>query len=150
MASRCGAVPFIDSNRLDEGDRLVRHLHQQIGLLLQLRHRRDVAVPQLEPVADLHHVVDDVVELLGESVDVLAVERGDERRVETPQDLSDQLVAAPLAGDDGLETAFRPVEQLAQPASAVGHVGRRVVEQREEPIVGRQQTEPHQTGTVVR
>ena len=32
---------------VDEGDRLVGHLHQQIGLLLQLRHRRDVAVPQL-------------------------------------------------------------------------------------------------------
>ena len=117
---------------------------------LQFRHRLHVAGPQLEPVADFHDVVDDVVELLGESVDVLAVERGDERRVETSQDLSDQLIAASFTGDNGLETAFRPVEQLAQPARAVGHIGRRVVEQREEPIVGRQQTEPHQTGTVVR
>ena len=135
---------------VDEGDGLVGHLHEQIGLLLQLRHRRDVAGPQLEAVADLHHVVDDVVELLGEGVDVLAIERRDERRVEPPQDLADQLVAAPLAGDDRLETALRPVEQLAQPAGAVGHVGGRVVEQLEEPIVGRQQTEPHETGTVVR
>jgi hypothetical protein len=83
-------------------------------------------------------------------VDVLAVERGDERGVQTPQDLSDQLIAASFTGDNGLETTFCTLEQLAQPSSAVGHVGRCVVEQREEPIVGRQQSEPHATGTVVR
>ncbi len=114
---------------LDEGDRLVRHLHEDIGLQLQFGHRVDIAGPQLEPVADFHDVVDDVVELLGERVDVLAVERRDERRVETSQYFSDQLIATLLAGDDGLETAFRTVEQLAQPTSTVGHVGRRVVEQ---------------------
>jgi hypothetical protein len=57
---------------------------------------------------------------------------------------------APLTGDNRLETTFRRVEQLPQPASAVGHVGGRVVEQREEPIVGWQQTEPHDTGIAVR
>ena len=94
--------------------------------------------PNCEAVADLHHVVDDIVELLGQGVDVLTIERGDERRVEPPQDLPDQLVAAPLAGDNGLQTALCPVEQLTQPAGAVGHVRRRLVEQLEEPIVGRQ------------
>ena len=101
-------MPFIELSRLDEGDGLVGHLHEQVGLLLQLRHRGHVAVPQLEPVADLHHVVDDVVELLGEGMDVLPIERRDERGVQPPEDLADQLVAALLARDDGRETVLAP------------------------------------------
>ena len=63
-------------------------LHEQIGLLLQLRHRPDVAVAQLQPIADLHHVVDDVVEHFRKGVDVFTIERRDERRVEAPQDVT--------------------------------------------------------------
>ena len=105
MASRWGWMPFIERSPADQRDDLVGHLHEHVGLLLELRHRRDVAVAELEPVADLEHVVDDVVELLGEGVDVLTVERRDERRVEPAQDRPGELVAALLADDHRVEHA---------------------------------------------
>ena len=49
------------------------------------------------------HVVDDVVELLGEGVDVLAVERRDEGRVEPPEDRAGDLVAPLLAVVDQVD-----------------------------------------------
>ena len=80
-------------------------------------------------------------------MDVLAVERGDERGVEAPQDVTGQLVTALLAGDDrvdrGAAAGPRLLEQLAQAAAALSDVGRGGVEQIEEPVVGREQTEPH-------
>jgi hypothetical protein len=48
-------------------------------------------------VRHLEHVVDHVVELLGQGVDVLAVEGGDEGRVEPLDDGVDDLVAPVLA-----------------------------------------------------
>ena len=60
-----------------------------------------------------------------------------------------ELVAPLLAVDDRGQIGARPVQELTQPAAALGHVGGRVLEEVEEPIVGRQQTEPHETGTVV-
>ena len=136
----------------DHRDDLVGHLHQHLGLLLELGHGRRVLVGELQAVGDLEHVVDDVVELLGQGVDVLAVERRDERGVEAPQDVTGQLVAALLAGDDrvdrGAAAGPRLLEQLAEAAAAFGDVRRGGVEQVEELVVGWEQTEPHSARTL--
>ena len=71
-----------------------RHLGQRVGDLgeqQQLRHGLDV--------------VDDVVELLGEGVDVLAVERRDEGGVQPLEDRPGDLVALVLALVDRLVAA---------------------------------------------
>ena len=140
-------MPFIDSSPAISATTSSAICTSSVGLLLELRHRRHVPVGELQAVGDLEHVVDDVVELLGQGVDVLTVERRDERGVEAPQDVAGQLVAALFAGDDRIDAgaAARPrlLEQLAQAAAAVGHVGRRGVEQVEEPVVGGEETEPH-------
>src|SRR5262249_6317787 len=79
----------------------------------------------------LEHVVDDIVELLGEGVDVLPVERSDERRVQAPQ-FPGQLVAELLTGDHGIDRGAAPrarlFEQLTQPPAALSHVDGGVVE----------------------
>ena len=65
-----------------------------------------------------------------------------------------QLVAALLAGDDRLDRGAaagpRLLEQLAEAAAAVAHVGRCGVEQVEEPVVGGEQTEPGDGSTLHR
>ena len=92
---------------------------------------------------DGEHIVDDVVELLGQLVDVLPVERRDEARVEPVEDLAGELVALPLTGYDPLEATVAAGDDVAQVHGAVGDVGRRIGEQLEEPVIGRQQSEPH-------
>ena len=144
MASRCGVSPFIDSSRAPIALDLLGHQHEDVGLLLQLGHRRHVAIAEVEDVGDLEHVVDDVVEPLGEGVDVLPVERRDERRVQPVEDVAGELVAAALAGDHGVEPAALLVEQLAQSLGALGDVDGRGGEQLEEAIVAREQSEPHE------
>src|SRR5690606_28051377 len=82
-------------------------------------------------------------------VDVLAVEGRDERRVEALKDRVDDLVAPSLAGGDLLVQRLvgGVGEQVPQAAGAVGDVGRRVVEQGEEGVVGGDQAEAHSSGS---
>ena len=114
----------------------------------------DVAVAEVEAQGDLEHVVDDVVELLGEGVDVLPVERRHERRVEAAHDRPGELVAAVLEGDHGVDRRVTAgaggLQQLAEPAAALDDVRRGVVEEVEEPVVGREQSEPHGAWTLAR
>jgi hypothetical protein len=68
------------------------------GEPLRLHHRRLDPV-EAEEVGDLLGVVDDVVESGGERVDVLAVDRRDERLVEALDDVVGDPVAFVLAGE---------------------------------------------------
>jgi hypothetical protein len=132
---------------LEAGDELLGllgALHHQVGLLAELGQRgRDAG--ELHAVRDLEQVVDHVVELLGQSVDVLAVERRHERGVEPLQDRAHHLVTLVLAGGDLLvqRRVGRAVEQVAQPSGAIDDIGGRLVEQREEGVVGGNETEAH-------
>ena len=75
-----------------ERDVCLGRLHQDVGEVADLGQRLLDAV-QHEQVGGRLHLVDDVVELLGERVDVLAVERRDEARVEPAEDRPGELVA---------------------------------------------------------
>jgi hypothetical protein len=133
----------------NELDDLVGALDEHVGLLQQLGHRRRVALAELQAVHEVEHVIHDVVELLGEGVDVFAVERRDEGGVEALQDRARQLVAALLAGDHRLVRPLLAFEDVVHAAHAVGDVGSGEVEQFEELVIGREQTEPHETGRVL-
>ena len=97
-----------------------RRLQQHVGQLLRLLHRR-LDLVEAEEVGDLLDVVDDVVERGGQLVDVLAVDRGDERLVEPPDDVVRDPVAVLLADQDvaGQLAALgvvreQPLEQLGR------------------------------------
>jgi hypothetical protein len=70
-----------------------------VGQSLRLLHRRLDAI-EPEVVGDLLRQVDDVVEAGGELKDVLAVDRGDERRVQALDDVVRDAVALLLAEQD--------------------------------------------------
>src|SRR5918999_1043060 len=90
---------------------------QHPGELLRLRHRRlDLVEPEV--VGDLLGVVHDVVERGGELVDVLAVDRRDERLVEPLDDVVRDPVAVLLADQD-----------VARELAAVGVVAQHLLEQ---------------------
>ena len=76
-----------------------RSLQQHVREPLRLLHRR-LDLVEAEVVGDLLGEVDDVVERRGERVDVLAVDRGDERLVEAPDDVVRDPVALLLADQD--------------------------------------------------
>ena len=86
MAFRNGASPLHRLQPAHQPDGLVGHLHEQVGLLLELG-QDALDRQEAEQIGYREHVVDDVVELLGQRVDVLPVERRDERRVEALEDL---------------------------------------------------------------
>ena len=102
MASRCGCTPFIDSSRPIERHGLVGHPHEQVGLLASARAAARSTLREQQQLRHGLDVVDDVVELLGQGVDVLAVERRDEGRVEPLEDRAGDLVALVLALVDPL------------------------------------------------
>ena len=81
-----GCTPFIDSSRAisSTASSAMRTSRSACSFSSGTWRRSSVAEPEL--VDDVEHVVDDVVELLGERVDVLPVERGDERGVEPLED----------------------------------------------------------------
>ena len=113
---------------------------------MQLDERR-LDAGHLQAVGHLHHVVHDVVEFLGESVDVFTVKGRDERRVEAVEDLTGQLVTALFALDDATVTALDVVEVLEQLFEATGGI-RNVLgccaEQVEERVVGGDELETHE------
>src|SRR3954454_15209688 len=86
----------------DQGDVRLRRLHQDVGQVTDLGKGLDHPV-QHEEVGGGLHLVDHVVELLGERVDVLAVEGRDEALVEAEQDRAGDLVAARLAVVDQVD-----------------------------------------------
>jgi len=96
-------------------------LHDDRGLLDGGRGRRLDAVED-ERVGRLLDEVDDVVEGTDQGIDVLAVERCDERRLEPMPDLVADLVAAVLRRPDlrgtGLGLVVRPEHGLEQPGAA--------------------------------
>ena len=101
---------------------------------------------QDERVRGLLDEVDDVVEGADQGVDVLAVERGDERRLEPPADLVAELVAAVLGVADlpgallgGVVRAEHRLEQPGRPEDV-----RRVLREHvEEALFAGDQAEPH-------
>src|SRR5215217_444992 len=97
---------------------LPRGLVQDARQLLRLLHRRLDPV-QREEVGDLLDEVDDVVHPGGERVDVLAVDRGDERRVEALDDVVRDPVALLLAH-----------EHVAAELAVVGPLVEHALEQR--------------------
>ncbi len=118
---------------------LLAALHQDVGHFLRLLHRRlDPVQPQ--EIGDLLDVVDDVVELGGEVVDVLAVERGDERRLHSLDDVVGDPVALLLGLEDVARepTVVGPLVEhlLEQPCGAQG-VFPRLDEEVEEGAVAR-------------
>ena len=90
---------------------------QDRGQLLGLLHRR-LDLVEAEVVGDLLGVVDDVVERRGELVDVLAVDRGDERLVEALDDVVRDPVALLLADQD-----------VARELAVLGELAQHLVEQ---------------------
>src|SRR5919199_456611 len=95
------------------GERAAR-LVEHAGERLRLLHRRLDPV-QREEVGDLLRVVHDVVQRAREGVDVLPVERGDERLVEALDDVVRDAVALLLA-DDHLPPQLAVVRPLLEHA----------------------------------
>ena len=154
MASRSGvdALHRLGSLR-SARRRLVGHLHEEVGLLAHLRAAARSTPVEHEQVGDGQHVVDDVVELLGERVDVLAVERRDEGRVQPTEDRRGELVAAalalPMAGDSSGRRWSRSSKKVSEIAWVeVCEVRRRLFEEREEPLVDAAPTEIARATTV--
>jgi hypothetical protein len=134
-------------------------LHEDVGEIADLGQRLLDAV-QYEEVGGCLHLVDDVVELLGECVDVFAVERCHEARVEPAQDGAGHLVAVQLAivdqVDQLLDVSRRRfgarlvgvvVEEITEAAGALGDVRSGLVEQRVEPVVARHEPKPHSSSS---
>ena len=88
------------------GDLAARTARSTCGQLLGLLHRR-LDLVEAEEVGDLLDVVDDVVERGGERVDVLAVDRRDERLVQAVDDVVRDAVALLLADQDRRARARR-------------------------------------------
>ena len=143
------AEPFHRLQSAHQRRHLVGHRHEQVRLLDQLGHLRHVTVAEVEQVRDLEHVVDDVVELLGEGVDVLTIERGDEGRVQPLEDVARQRVTVGLAAVHGVRSDGLILQQVTEQTAARDHVCRGLIEQVEEPIVAGNETEPHESRTVV-
>ena len=97
-------TPIFDETARDqvlEPDReLLAAADQDFGQLLCLRHR-GLYLVEVEEICGLFDVVDDVVEPGGQRVDVLAVDRGHEGRVEALDDVVRDPVAF-LLGDQDL------------------------------------------------
>ena len=87
--------------------------------------------------------VDDVVEALGQEMDVLAVERGDERRIEAREHLVGEAVGFALDATDGLDevAGALPIrgEQFPEIAGGIDGTDRDLTEQLEELLVAGQQ-----------
>src|SRR3954447_22276409 len=124
-----------------------RVVHLAAGLvedprqLLRLVHGRLDAV-ELEVVRDLLDVVDDVVERRGEVEDVLALDRGHERRVEALDDVVRDPVALLLADHDlaGELTVVGPaVENVLEDLAGLHDVAARLLEQVEELTLARRE-----------
>ena len=112
---------------------------QHLGQLLGLLHRRlDLVEPEV--VGDLLGVVDDVVERGGQLVDVLAVDRGDERLVEALDDVVRDPVAVLLADQDvarELVALGEVAQHLLEQAGGAQDVAAGLLEQVEELAVAR-------------
>ena len=109
------------------------------GERLGLLHRR-LDLVEAEVVGDLLGVVDDVVERGRQLVDVLAVDRGDERLVEALDDVVRDPVAVLLADEDvaGQLVALGEVPQhLLEQAGRAQDVASGLLEQVEELAVAR-------------
>src|SRR5581483_11672672 len=101
-------------------------LDQEVGELERLRERLGDAV-EAQKFAGGLDLVDHIVEMVGQAVDVLRVERGDNRSPKAVPDDVGQLVAA----------------EVAKEASRLRHVVGGVVEELVEALVGRHQPEAH-------
>ena len=115
---------------------------QHLGERLRLLHRR-LDLVEAEEVAGLLDVVDDVVDLGRQAVDVLAVERRDEGRVEAPDDVVGDPVALLLGLEDlpvqALAAVGPPLEHLAQQLGrAQGVLPRLGEEVEEDSVLGRE------------
>ena len=129
--------PFHGREAADEADHLLGHAHEDVGLFLQFRQCRTVH-REANARGDRKHVVDDVVELFGQLVDVLAIERCHEAGVEALEDVLRELVAAMLTGDYAVVRRRARViaDEITKLAGALRRVGSSFVEQVEEAVVG--------------
>jgi len=130
---------------LEQADVGRRHAHQHVAQLGHLGHGL-ADLEHVQEVGDVEHVVGDVVEALRDVVDVLAVERRHEARVQPGEHVTRQIVALAFGGEDGvaLGTGVRQVgHHLLQQLGALVHVVRRLDEQVEELVVGRDEPESH-------
>ena len=92
------------------------------------------------------HLVEHVVEVVGEVLDVLAIERGDDRRLETAANLTHHLVAGTLGGHDAVDPVVEDRQRLHQLLELEGGAGRvrgLLLEERVEPLVTGNQTKAH-------
>ncbi len=76
--------------------------------------------------ADLLHLVDRVVHRVGEILDAVAVERGDEGAADRGQHLAGDVVGVVLAVDDGLEVLLDAVAAVEQRPQRLGARDQRV------------------------
>src|SRR3954452_18318431 len=112
------AVEVLEAGQVLEAfGELLARCDEHPGQLLRLLHRR-LDLVEAEEVRRLLRVIDDVVHLGREAVDVLAVDRGDEGRVESLDDVVGDPVPLLLG-----------VEDLAREAAVVGPGAHHLVEQ---------------------
>jgi hypothetical protein len=119
---------------LEQPVELLTGLDQDLSQRLRLVHRRLDAV-QAHEIRDFLDVVHDVVELGRERVDVLAVDRRDEGRVETLDDVVGDPVALLLGLEDvGREARFvgpaleKVAQELRRPKRVLPFFGEQIEE----------------------
>ena len=106
-----------------------------------------VDLVQVDEVDGLLHEVHDVVETCSEPIDVLAVERGDERRVDSPDDRVGRLVAVVLGLAHplgrGRAVSVSSCSISASRSAPVIRLLRRLGEEVEERLIRRLEAEAH-------
>ena len=129
----------------DELDVDLGDLPQQRHQFAHPRQRRGHLV-HLREIGGGPHLVEHVVEVVGEVLDVLAIERGDDRRLETAANLTHHLVAGTLGGHDAVDPVVENRQRLHQLLELEGGAGRvrgLLLEERVEPLVTGNQTKAH-------
>ena len=122
-----------------------RHADEHVAQLGHLRHGL-ADLEHVQEVGDVEHVVGHVVEAFRDVVDVLTVERCHEARVEPGQHVTGEVVALALGRQDRVALRSRVdevLDHLLQQQRTVVDVVRRVDEQVEELVIGRDEPESH-------
>ncbi len=143
MRSSREARAFARAHRADESDHLVSHGDEYVPEFRELR-QSITKMNQVDERRSREHVVNDVVEFLGERVNVFTVVGCNEAGVQPAMEVASDFVTSSFEALD-LVVVFVEVTQrsgeLAQLIRAVAGVCCRGFEQLEEAVVGRHESE---------
>src|SRR3954449_11160731 len=124
----------------------LRGAHEQLGQLVHLARQRVEVVEHYEVTGGLEEV-HDVIKAACEAIDVLAVDRRHERRVDLTQDAVGLVVASMFLvtelGVQAVAVVLRTRDQGLQGVRPVEQVARGGCEQRVEDVLLRRQFQPH-------